>query len=353
VHQQHPDWTKQQVVRFVEQSEEKKQGGTFFLLLDKSNFKSTGEKDLEILKSEHAWVKQYAALHKLALRGISWKKDFVLGQFGLVPDHMTKWPHQKTLLRPEFAPDLHMEKICIGQLQRKDSVIRRWTNKPPLQCKESIQCSSTSFAHPYQKRVSCCISNALSGCPGKWKDSAFLDAALHVLLENHPEKKRIVIWSAQDDPTVQDLTKIWEFNQLQDCAGTPSKKIMYLFIPLFDRDHWSAAFVDMRPGNEYIYYLDSDLPYTKIQDRNMSTVESVFPYNIRIISCLKQQDGFNCGTYVCYWAYCMFFDRTRLLQLNAKQIDEYGQMLRRQLLLYFLHVPELSDNPTQLIVSHK
>lgn len=336
-------------MRFVEG--DKKQGGNFFSLLDKSNFKNTGEKDLELLKNEHAWVKTYASVNNIKLKPVTWKKEFVLGQFFLTPDYMNKWPHQKSLLRPEFAPDLQVEKICIGQLQRKDSVIRRWSKKP-LQCETS--CGSTaSFSHPYQKRVACCISNVLSGCPSKWKDSAFIDAALHILLENHPEKKRIVIWSAQDDPTVQDLTKIWDYNRLQECAGTPANNIMYLFIPLFDRDHWSAAFIDMRPGDEYIYYLDSDLPYTKIQDRNMSTVESVFPYNIRIVSCLKQQDNFNCGTYVCYWAYCMLFDRTRLLQLNAKQIDEYGQLLRRQLLLYFLHVPDLSDSPTQLIMSHK
>lgn len=161
--------------------------------------------------------------------------------------------------------------------------------------------------------------------PGRWIDSACLDAYLHVLHRHFPKRDQLFLISAEHDP---------DFNQLIQSTQC----YMYLLLPLYANKHWTLAFIN-KPCAE-IWYFNSDLThglqYGNV-DRQMAPYRQHFPsYHIEVVKVPEQTDTFSCGTFVAYFAYCLLFSPSSIEKLKGWNAETFRDLILKQLVLSYL-----------------
>lgn len=162
--------------------------------------------------------------------------------------------------------------------------------------------------------------------PGRWIDSACLDAYLHVLARHFPKREQLFLISAEHDP---------EFKQLIDSTHCYN----YLLLPLYANKHWTLAFIN-KPCAE-IWYFNSDLThglqYGNVE-RQLAPYRHHFPtYHIEVVKVPEQIDTFSCGTFVAYFAYCLLFSPTSIEKLKGWNAETFRELILKQLCLSYLY----------------
>lgn len=162
--------------------------------------------------------------------------------------------------------------------------------------------------------------------PGRWIDSACLDAYLHVLHRHFPKRDQLFVISAEHDPHFNELI------QSTQCYN-------YLLLPLYANKHWTLAFIN-KPCAE-IWYFNSDLThglqYGNVE-RQMAPYKQHFPtYHIEVVKVPEQTDTYSCGTFVAYFAYCLLFSPASLEKLKGWNAETFRELILKQLVLSYLH----------------
>ncbi len=165
------------------------------------------------------------------------------------------------------------------------------------------------------------VLNLFSVFPGRWLDSVAIDMYLHVLQSHDPHRENLYVVSSQDDP---------KFSTILNTPGCMRR----ILLPLFKNAHWSLAF--MSHDAKSIDYYNSQIGNGEDVDEQMAPFRYSFPnYKLNLLEVPQQCDSHSCGMYVCYFCYCLLFDRESLLSIRCQDARVLRQTILNQLLVSF------------------
>lgn len=179
------------------------------------------------------------------------------------------------------------------------------------------------------------VSDVACTLPKKWFNSVDIDAFLNVRRVKALDAWYIV--SAEDTPA--------RSARIQEILLTP-QCVPLVMMPLYRNYHWTFGVIDHR--EQQLYFFNSDASVDDdTADALMGPFQRAFPhYQFHGITCVRQDDNYSCGTYVCYWADRFFARRRDLLTaITPHDIRRFRTLVRQTLLLAYHICPRLHVDP--------
>lgn len=224
---------------------------------------------------------------------------------------------KRPLIKPDFLVASENQLSC----SKAGACRLRTSQKTPYSGREDAErCTKMRHAQ-FHNRITLKPRNLCTLVPGKWLDSAVMDAWWYGLHKNFRQADKLYIISAEKDPDLDML------RYTDGCYD-------YILQVLYYRDHWTCMFINHRCKE--IFYFNSQLS-RKTASEQLQPYKDKFPdYAVEIAEVPQQQDRFSCGVFVCWFGYCLLNCPELIYSLQATHSDEMRQAILEQLLVWYV-----------------